>query len=160
MLLAEGKLDDAISHYRQALQSNPKHPEAHNNLASALAKQGKIEEAISHYKEALKSEPGYITALNSIAWILATHPDPNVRDADEAVKFAERAAKLTRHQVATILDILAAAYAAADRFEQAVMTAQAALELATAGQDEEQTSQIRKRLELYEQEKPYQEPAQ
>ncbi len=160
MLLAEGKLDDAIRHYRQVLQSRPDHPEAHNNLGSVLVKQGKIEEAISHYKEALESEPGYITALNSTAWILATHPDPNVRDADEAVKFAERSAKLTRYQNATILDILAAAYAAADRFEQAVTTAQAALELATASQDKEQTSQIRKRLELYEQKKPYQELAQ
>ena len=160
MLLAEGKLDEAISHYRQALQARPGHPEANNNLASALAKQGKFEEAISHYKDALKTEPGYITALNSIAWILATNPDPDVRDADEAVEFAERAAKLTRHQVATILDILAAAYAAADRFEQAVMTAQAALELASASRDEEQTSQIRKRLELYEQKKPYQQPPQ
>jgi Flp pilus assembly protein TadD len=159
-LLAEGELDEAIRHYRWVLQSSPDQPEAYNNLGFALAKKGRFEDAISYYKKALEIEPGYVTALKGIAWILATNPDPKVRDADRAVKFAERAAKLTGHQNATVLDTLAAAYAADGRFEQAVTTAQAAFEQASAGQDRELAGEIQRRLELYSQKKPYQEPSQ
>ena len=41
--------------------------------------------------------------LNEMAWLLATHPDPNVLDAREAVKLAERAAELTNNQDAVIV---------------------------------------------------------
>ena len=93
--------------------------------------------------------------LNEMAWLLATHPDPNVLDAREAVKLAERAAELTNNQDAVIVDTLAAAYAAAGQFDRAVGAAQEALALVSKGEDSEQAKEIRQRLELYSQAKQY-----
>jgi len=93
-----------------------------------------------------------------MATILATHPNSKVRDAAKAIKLAEHAAQLTEYQDPEVLDSLAAAYAAAGQFEKAVTTAHAALALSDS--DEQLAGQIRERLQLYKQEKPYLQPAE
>jgi len=157
-LSAQGKSDEAISYYRQALQIKPNDALGHSNLGRGLKMVGRFDEAIKHLREAVRLGPGYVTALNELAWILSTQPDPNLRDADEAIEFAERAAKLTKYQSAHTLDTLAAAYASAGQFDKAVLTAQAAIASASSGQDAELAKNIRSRLELYEQGQPYREP--
>ena len=62
--------------------------------------------------------------------------------------------ELTGHRNAKILDTLAAAYAAAGQFDQAVATAKKAIELA-AGKDHKLGGQIKKRHKLYQKEKPF-----
>jgi cytochrome c-type biogenesis protein CcmH/NrfG len=61
----------------------------------------------------------------------------------------------TKHDDIRVLDTLAAAYAATGRFDLAVSTVQKALALASPTAQDEITKQIRKRLELYKQGKPY-----
>jgi len=57
--LAEaGNLDEAIVHYRQALQINPDHWDAHISLGTALAQEGDVDGAITQYQEALQIYPG------------------------------------------------------------------------------------------------------
>jgi tetratricopeptide (TPR) repeat protein len=56
-LVEEGKTQEAISHYRAALQIKPADDNTHYNLANALKKQGAIDEAIFHYRQALRIEP-------------------------------------------------------------------------------------------------------
>jgi tetratricopeptide (TPR) repeat protein len=53
----EGKLDEAIEHYKTALSWKPGYPEVHFFLGNALDKQGKLEQAIAEYKLALWSRP-------------------------------------------------------------------------------------------------------
>jgi tetratricopeptide (TPR) repeat protein len=91
--------------------------------------------------------------LNAIAQILVVHPDPKVRDASEAVRFAQRAAKITEYQKASVLETLAAAYAAAGQLDRAATTAQTAIKLASASRAEELVDYLRKQLELYKQAK-------
>ncbi len=158
VLSAQGKSDEAISYYRRALQINPDDALVHSNLGRGLKVVGRFDEAIKHLREAVRLGPDYVTALNEVAWILSTHANPNLRDADEAIEFAERAAKLTKYQSAHTLDILAAAYASAGQFDKAVLTAQAAIASASSAQDAELAKDIRRRLELYEQRQPYREP--
>ena len=52
-----GRVEEAIKHYRQALQSNPTYAEAHVNLGVALQQEGNTPEAIKHYQQALKISP-------------------------------------------------------------------------------------------------------
>ncbi len=155
-LRLQGKLNDAISHYRQAVQSKPDYAKAHSDLAYALRSQGSLDEAVSHFRLALETKPNLTPALNGLAQILAIHYDPDVQDANQAIEFAERAAELKRYDNATILDTLATSYAAAGQFDRAVETAQKALALASTDQNDELVGQIRKRLELFKQAKPYQ----
>ena len=46
------KYDEAIGHYRWALEMNPAHSDAHLNLAIALKQSGRSEEAEPHLMEA------------------------------------------------------------------------------------------------------------
>lgn len=72
MLEAEGKLDEAISLYRQALQLAPDSAKSHNNLGVALQKQGKINEAIDHYRLSLQLKPNYAPAHYNLGDALDT----------------------------------------------------------------------------------------
>jgi tetratricopeptide (TPR) repeat protein len=56
-LAEEGEIDDAISHYRQALQINPNHWDAHIGLGTALAQEGDVDGAITQYQTALQIYP-------------------------------------------------------------------------------------------------------
>ena len=153
-LKSQDKLDEAIKHFRQALQVKPDLAEAHNNLGLALTMTGKLDVAIEHFREAVRLKPDYLVPLNRMARILAMHPDPKLRDPGQAIELAKRAAELTGHKDAAILETLAAAYAAAGKFDQAVKTAEAALSLATAAQADELANHIRKKIQIYRQAKP------
>ncbi len=65
-LVAEGELDEAISHYRQALAINADSAGVYNNLAIALGSQGNVDEAISHFQQALRIAPRYADARNNL----------------------------------------------------------------------------------------------
>ena len=56
ILFAEGKNDEAISHYKTAIGLKPGYAKAYSNLGIALVAEGKNEEAISHYKMAIKTQ--------------------------------------------------------------------------------------------------------
>jgi hypothetical protein len=55
----KGRLDKAISHYREALQINPKDAMAHCNLGAALHEQGQLDEAIAEHRKAIRLKPDY-----------------------------------------------------------------------------------------------------
>jgi len=69
-LSAEGENDDAIAHYREAIDINPSYVDAHYNLGVALAAQGKNEEAIAQYHAAIKINPNYVDAYYNLANLL------------------------------------------------------------------------------------------
>ena len=66
-----------------------------------------------------------MTAQNDLAWLLATCPDNSVRNGQKAVELAQQAVQLSNGRSPEILDTLAAAYAEAGRFHEAVETATA-----------------------------------
>jgi tetratricopeptide (TPR) repeat protein len=155
VLKVQGKINEAVSHFREAIRIEPRHVNAHSNLANILSKQGKFDQAIEHYRMALQTDPNRIRTLNNLAHILATHPDPQLRNPDQAIKLAERAANLTRHHSPTILNTLAAAYAAAGQFSEAIETAEKALDLAQSSGQSQLAEDIRNRLLLFKAGQPY-----
>ncbi len=58
----QGKLDEAVAHYTQALRIKPDHLEARINMGAALAAQGKLDEAVAHYSNALHIKPDFAGA--------------------------------------------------------------------------------------------------
>jgi len=69
-LRAEGRIDQAISYYRQALQIRPDYAEAHYSLGNALMSQNKIDEAISHYRQAIRIKPDFAKAHSNLGYSL------------------------------------------------------------------------------------------
>ena len=65
-LYDQGRLDDAIVAYGQAVDSKPDHSEAHNNLGAALKARGRLEEAIAAFREAVRRQPNYATAWSNL----------------------------------------------------------------------------------------------
>ena len=150
VLKSQGKLDQAIAHFERALAEEPDDADAQNNIGDTLGLAGRFDEALAHFRQAVNLKPDYLPALSSIVRILVMHPDPNVRDANEAVLFAERAAKLSEYKNPFVLGTLADAYAAAGRFDKAADTAQKAIDLASAA-DDKFADHLRKRLQLFRQ---------
>lgn len=158
-LLAKRELNQAMNCFQRALEIDPDLADAHNNMGLALTLAGRLAEALPPFREAARLRSGWAAPLKSAAWILATHPDDNIREPREAVRLAYRASALTGHRNAQVLDTLAVAYAAAGQFDRAATAAGAALELARETQDKVFEARIQKRLNLYVQHKPYREPA-
>jgi tetratricopeptide (TPR) repeat protein len=155
--IAAGRLADAVAPLERALQISPAFPEGHYNLARVLAGLKRSAEAIVHLRRALEARPDWTDALAQLSWLLATHPDAAVRNADEAVRAASRAAELAHGNDASVLDSLAAAYAAAGRFPDAVAAAEAAEKVA-ASSAPALVGEIRARLALYRSGRPVVQP--
>ena len=155
MLEVLGRLEEARDHYRRVVELRPDHAKAHSSLGRILSVRGRMTEAISHFRQALDRDPDWPPALAGLAWIRAASWDGDLRDPDEAVRLAERAAAVTGHRDAAVLDALAAAYASAGRFDQAVAIARSGVDLADDEGVGALAAQMRQRLELYEQRQPY-----
>ena len=149
-LLQKGKVDEAIAHFQRALQIKPDYAEAHYNLGNALLQKGNVDEAIAHFQKALQIKPDYAEAQNNLAWVLATCPQASLRDGNQAVELAQRANQLTGDGNPVVLGTLAAAYAEAGRFPEAVATAQRALQLAGTQSNTALADAIRSQLKLYQ----------
>jgi predicted O-linked N-acetylglucosamine transferase (SPINDLY family) len=61
-LAQEGKLDDSVASYRQALLIRPDSAGAHNNLGNVLMMQGALDEAVPTFQQALRLDPHHIEA--------------------------------------------------------------------------------------------------
>ncbi|MCE2514460.1 MAG: tetratricopeptide repeat protein [Acidobacteria bacterium] len=129
-LMQAGSPREALASIGQALTLRPDYAGAHYNMAHALTATGRQAEAVVAFREALRARPDWPTALGALAWLHATSGDPDVRSPEAAVELAMQAAELSQRQDVAVLDALAAAYAAADRFDEATRTAEAAEALA------------------------------
>ncbi len=160
ILACQGKINDAIYHYQEALRINPKYAGAYYNLGKIYANKGDVENAILFYKKTLQVIPNMTEALYNLSWIYATNKDDKFRNGKEAVKLAEKLCGLQNYSYPLSLDALAAAYAEAKRFDDAVFTAKKALELALLCGPEELVSGIKQRLSLYKSGQPYRQMPQ
>jgi tetratricopeptide (TPR) repeat protein/cell division septation protein DedD len=148
----------AIEDCAEALAINPRSAKALYNRGFARDRQGDAAGALDDYIQALAVNPNYVEVYNNIAWILATATAPQLRDGRRAVIFAEKAAASTPDP--NILDTLAAAYAEAGRFDEAVALENRIVSLMDAeGRHAPGIAAHVARLNLYEEGRPYRDPA-
>ena len=88
-LAGEGKLDEAIEHYKTALRIKPDKAKAHYNLANVLTDRGKLDEAIRHYEEAIRIDDRYAKAYHNLGLALARQGK-----LDEAAACFEKALRI------------------------------------------------------------------
>ena len=127
--------DEAAGMLARLAQARPDDFKVRCQYGLALSHLQRTREAMSHYAHALLLQPDFTEALDGLAWILATTPQPEYRNGVEAVHMAERACDLTGRKEGKPLLTLAASYAEAGRFQEAVSAAEQAQVAATkAGQ--------------------------
>ena len=151
----QGNFESAVYHYNEALKINPNYAGAHYNLGMIYANKGEVEEAIFYFKKTLEVSPNMPAALYNLSWIAATTKDDKFRNGKEAVELAEKLCKLQNYTQPLSLDALAAAYAEAGRFKEALLTAQKGLELALKMGPKELAFGLENRLKLYQAGRPY-----
>jgi tetratricopeptide (TPR) repeat protein len=172
-LLEKNRVAEAKTEFALALEISPGFPlalsgmeeillkenlERHRSMAGAYAAQNRARELRDEYMEMVRLAPNWPEALNNLAWLLATHPNAELRDGSQAVSFAVRACELTGRTNLVLLATLASAYAEAGNFPHAVATQEKVCRLAAGHTQPAQQESFQRRLELYRSGKPYREP--
>ena len=140
---------------RRAAELEPASASLHANLALNQQLQGKTQEALENYLILLRLRPGDRETLNNIAWIYATHPDARFRDGAKAVDLLRPLAAKADSD-SNLLDTLAAAYAEAGRFDDALQTIGTTIEKAKCEKKSPETiADFQQRLALYKKHQPY-----
>ena len=148
-LFQRGETDEAINEWQKTLAIRPNDSGAHSNLGNALVQKKRLVDAIQQYRLALQFAPQSVLPLNNLAWILSTCSDASLRNGVEAVALAEKANRYSENRNAVFIRTLAAAYAEAGRFEEAMKTAQQASETANAQHQRGLAIQIQEDADLY-----------
>jgi tetratricopeptide (TPR) repeat protein len=148
----KGDLDAAIEDFSEAIQLSPS-AIAYSNRGSVRKDKGDYENALKDLDEAIRLDPNYATAYGNRAWLRATAKTAQYRNGPLAVADATRACELSGRKDPGKLDTLAAAFAQAGQFAEAMEAQQEAIAIA----DEEDKSAFEQRLHLYSEGKPYRE---
>lgn len=154
-LAEQRRSEEAAVVFEEIVRRKPESAEAHLNAGLARDGIGQSEAAVRHLRRALALKPDMTRAERVLAWVLATDPDERLRNGPEAVELATRACAKTKKAVARCLDTLAAAYAEAGRYPEAVKTATDAEVAAVQARDGKAAETIRARRASYEAGKPY-----
>jgi Flp pilus assembly protein TadD len=158
-LLQRGQVEEAIAQFQKALEIEPGYTEAHDNLGIAFLHKGQVNEAMAQFQKALELQPDNVEVQNNLAWVLATAPNASLRNGVKAVRLAQRAKQLSGGQNPAIIGTLAAAYAEAGRFPEAVTTARQALQLATGQTSPAAVDALRTQIGLYQAGLPFRDPS-
>jgi tetratricopeptide (TPR) repeat protein len=151
---------EGIDECQKALEIDPKFAEAYYDLGNALIQAGQEKEGFEQIEKALEIAPDFAATHfaaenNNLAWSMATNPDASKRNGPLAVKLAEGACRNTHYQKTVMVGTLAAAYAEAGRFDDAITTAQKACELAAKSGDKKLLKSNQDLLALYLKHQPY-----
>lgn len=150
-----GQRDKAVRFYLRSLRLDPNRRRACVSLAGLLAQTPRASDAVRILQDGLTRHPDDIEMMIQLADMRATHPDPLIRDGQEAVRLALRVNQINRNANTMALMTLASAYGEAGRFDDAVQTMQKALSLLPSPQALRFEHEMRSRLELFKNSKPY-----
>ena len=158
------RFSEAIEYLSKAVQLKPDRTENDHDLGLVYARwgtslqvEGKLQEAVKHLTKAIELKPDLAQILNNLAWIKACNKDASLRDPHKAIELAERACQLTKFKNPDFLDTLSVAYAADGNFDKAIETAKKAEQIFLSNRKQQNAVQIRNRLKLYQQNRPYYE---
>jgi tetratricopeptide (TPR) repeat protein len=122
-LQAEGRIEEAAGHYRQAIAIEPDYAPAYNNLGTALRASGRLDEAAAQYQRALTLQPDYPEAHYNLANALTDAGKP----AEAAAHFRVALQKIGGS--ADVHNNLGIALAGEGQIDEAIAEFRAALQI-------------------------------
>lgn len=149
------KYDQALADFNTALSLDPNYVNAHLNRGGSYVRLRDYSKAKADYEEAARLAPEFVGGYAEGAWLLATCPDEQIRDGKTAVELALRACALDDWRNPSLLDTLAAAYAAKGDFQSAISWQSRALDTPLGQNSGKKAEKLRARLELYKSGKLY-----
>ena len=152
-----GQLAQAVDAYQRGVKDYPgTAAQAYQRLGLIAQKQGDSLKAIAFFQASAKLGQGAsVESIYHWSWILATHPETQLRDGAKAVKLAMQICQHTQNRAPRYLDALAAAFAEVGQYDQAIAIATEAKRLANHADFQDLTWQITQRIKLYQTHQPY-----
>lgn len=129
-----------------------KRVEAQDKFSKAIGEEN-LDRKITLYTAAIELAPDDALALNNKAWLLATASNPQVRGGQEAVRLARESVRLG--DAPEYRDTLAAAYAEAGQFDDAIAEQERAMEMLREAGRHNEIADLQTRLNLYRNGQPY-----
>ena len=150
------QIDESIKLARKSNVSYTLLGQLYSSKARTCIDAHRYEDAKRALDSSIHVDPNDTTSMNDLAWLLATAPEPRVRNPHRAVSLAQKCCGLNHWTNAYSIDTLAAAYASAGNFGQAVRYQQLAMETLNKSERAEQLTAMQDRLKLYSSHQPYQ----
>ena len=150
-----GRYQEAIVACQKALALNPNYADTYYNLGNALMRMGRPADAVTCYEKSLALAPQSVQVQNTLAWILATCPDPSIRNGQRAVELAQSAKQLSGGNNPVILATLAAAYAETGQFPVAEAEVQLAMQQAAEQTNTALANSLQLQLACYQKNLPF-----
>jgi len=174
LLFQSNRVSDAIPHLLKAVEIDPQISRFKDVLDRALFSSDHKTDAVNGFLATVRSDPAgfglfleamqfdtnHLALINNLAWAFATNPDPKLRNGKYAVRLATRACEMTGFQTTVMVGTLAAAYAEAGRFDEAIATGQKACALASELGEPDLLKRNQELVALYQTHQPYHEPAE
>lgn len=133
MYFVRKEWNHAIADYNKAIQMRPDILRNYSNRALAYRELGQFAKARADFENAYERGMVNPTAFY-LAELLATCPESAIRDGQRAIEYAQEACKQRNFKDYQSLSILAAAYAEAGQWDEAMQRSKQAMEMAV-GQD-------------------------
>jgi tetratricopeptide (TPR) repeat protein len=153
-----GQIDKAIRDWNDRLRLNPNDATALAMRGCDYSKKGQFNDAQKDYYQAIQINSTNASAWNNLGWLRATCPIASMRNGEEAVEAATKACDFSNGKNWTRIDTLAAAFAEAGDFQQAIKFQEQALGFNAV--NEKERKEMENRLALYQQQKPFHETSQ
>lgn len=150
------QIDESIKLARKSNVSYTLLGQLYSSKARTCIDAHRYEDAKKALDSSIHVDPNDTTTMNDLAWLLATAPEPRVRNPHRAVSLAQKCCGLSHWTNAYSIDTLAAAYASAGNFGQAVRYQQLAMQTLNKSERAEQLTAMQDRLKLYSNHEPYQ----
>ncbi len=153
-----GRAVDAVKHFEALLRTTPADERGIAALSSIYVANRRSADLARILRGAHAASPQNLKFAFSLAQILSSSSDDTVRNGPEALRVAQIADRIAKHQDAEVLAVLAAAYAENSRFDEAQSTAREALSRAQSANRQGLVSQIEAQIAGYESGKPFRHP--
>lgn len=153
-LLMDGQTNAAKLAFVKTGQLQPQLAGRYLSQGQSLLQRGEFDRALAQLNIAVCLEPNSSPGLSQLAWLLATHPQAEMRNGTRARTLAERAIELDTNNAAAWA-ALDAACAETGNFPDAERAAEKSKMLALAAGATQTAQAADERLALYRQHQPY-----
>ena len=146
-----GDMEGAVKHWKEAISIDPGLSEPYFLIAIELANEKKFSEANEYFEKTIEVAPKHPRAFYYLAKLRIEPEAPELYNPGKAIEYARKVCELTYNKEPIMLEMLAWAYAANGQFEEALKTAESALEFARPREIKEHIKRIEEKIELYKQ---------
>jgi len=150
-----GAHEQAARMLAYGLKLDPERSADYRRLAMSLVWSGRPADAVAVLRDRARHAPHEIETIELLSELLATYPQPEIRNGAEAVRWAKRAYSVRGKDNAAALLRLATALAEDGQFERATSTAEEGLQIAQKSKNAGMTAELTRRLALFRSGQPY-----